>query len=258
MKFTTYGDHQEVILMIPGPLLSGACLIQIAQDLASSYKVVLITPDGALPQTMYPGARSFAQDLMYQLKIHRLTHVRMLYGMSSSCALVMELAARDDFHADYYFYESAPFYHVVPFLRQSIVARLTQVIEKVRHLERQAFREALCHDELIRKLLGRDAPFYTAMFDDMYDVAQFANCATLEHVIRDIVDYRIIEMDPSQMRQSIFFYGMEGACYKVKDVLFDKYPYANFIEIPDRYYCGELVLEPKAYVTTIKHILQNH
>ncbi len=258
MKLTTYGDHQEVILIIPGPLLSGACLIPIAQDLASTYKVVLITPDGALPETTYLGARSFAVDLMYQLKIHRLTHVRMLYGMSSSCALVMELAARDDFHADYYFYESAPFYHVVPFLRQSIVARFNQVIEKVRHLERQAFREALCSDELVLKLLGRDAPAYKAMFDDMYNVAQFVNSATLEHVIRDIVDYRIIEMDTPLMRQSVFFYGMKGACYKVKNVLFDKYPYANFMEIPDRYYCGELMLEPHTYVAVIKHILQNY
>lgn len=258
MKLTRLGDHKQVILMICGPLCDEDSLLPIAQKLKDTYQVVIVTPDGVLPETTYPGAIAFTTALYYQLKINKCTHVRMVFGVSSSCAIVMELAKHTDFDADFYVYESAPFYRVVPFLRPTIIHRLELVVEQVKDFDRETFERILFQDEFVQMLFGKDSSGYQEMIDDVYKVSQYINRTTLQNNILDIVDYPIMRMDRKMMRRSLFVYGMKGPGYKVKDILYDEYPYANFIDIPDRYYLEAMYREPDLYAKKLLYILQTY
>jgi hypothetical protein len=259
MHLTKYGDPQnETILMIPGPLSTYKCLEGLSHLLEKDYYVVVVTLDGCEKGTIYKGAMQAAKDLLYKLKIEKITHVRMLLGVSSSCAIVMEIAKNAPDFSDFYFYESASFYHVVPFLRNMLETRLWMLVNEVKTTSYTAFKEALINDEIIKKILGPYGNKYDVLISDMYEVVQFVVKETISHFIADIVDYPVMKMDQAMMRRSVFFYGCSSLAYYVKDSLFDHYPFANFIEIQNSYYCMMLTLDPIRYKEYIDHILNKY
>ena len=259
MHLTKYGDPQnETILMIPGPIATYKSLEGLSKLLANNYYVLVVTLDGCLKGTTYPGAKPACQDLLYQLKIRKIYHVRMVLGVSTGCAIVMEIAKNHPDFSDFYFYESASFYHVVPFLRHMLETRLWTLVSEVKTSSYPVFKKALIHNEIIQKLLGPYGDRYDVLIAAMYEVAQFVNKETISHFIADIVDYPVMKMDKDMMHRSVFFYGCSSLAYYVKDSLFDHYPFANFIEIKNSYYCMMLTLDPKRYKGYIDHILNKY
>lgn len=257
MDLHTYGNKQNpVVLMLPGPASTYRSLEAVAQLLSAHYYVLVATLDGSLPQTDDPGYKKQAQQILYELKIAKIQHLHMLYGVSTSCAIVMELIQSKKIDVDHYFFESAPFYKVVSVVRSVISRKLTTAVNEAKKVSFDRFKDVLTNNDMIEKLLGDlDGDYYEPLLKDMYATMAHITPKTIDALVRCVTDYRVKKTDRETQKKMIFFYGKEGPLWIVRKRMLDTYPFADFISIPATGYCGLMYKDVQSYAQKmIDHI----
>lgn len=254
MDLHTYGNKQNpAVLMLHGPASSYRSLEAVAQLLSAHYYVLVPTLAGSLDGSDDPGYKKQAEQILYELKVVKRRHLHMVYGVSTSCAIVMEMMQSKKLDADYYFFESAPFYKVVSVVRSVVSRKIATAAAEAKKVSFDRFKDVLTNNEMIEKLLGDlNSDYYEPLLEDMYAVIGHITPKTIDALVRSVTDYRVKKVNREIQEKMIFFYGKKGPLWTVRKRMLDTYPFASFISDPETGYCGLMYKDVDQYVQIIK------
>lgn len=243
------------VLLLHGPLQTSSSLKEIAIRLEDEYYVVVPSIDGSYEETSYEGAYRESNKIIRYLKDEKLTHLEMIYSVSSSYAIVMEMIRSREIDANEYIYESVAYYPEIALVRSAITRKINGALNQYRAISYEEFQKAFLEENIVKTLLGDDLDIYLPMLKDAYNVLKVMDKKTLSNIIKDIMNYGIIRMDDRMMDQSYFIFGKDGVLMKVKNLLLRRYTKAHFIDM-DGYYCTAMVEDPEAYTKQLKEMIK--